>query len=133
MKLNVFFIINAIVALIFGLALALVPAQTLNIYGLTMDEAGLLVARLFGAALLGYAALTWLARTQEEDEARHAIVPALFVTNGIGFIIALIGQLGGLVNMVGWVNVVIYAFFTLVYMYFEFMHRPATSQRASGA
>ena len=133
MKLSVFFIINAIVALVFGLALALVPVQTLNVYGLTLGEAGLLVTRLFGAALLGYAALTWLARDQEEAEARHAIVPALFVTNGIGFLIALIGQLGGLVNLVGWVNVVIYAFFTLAYMYFEFMHRPAPSQRTSGA
>lgn len=121
MKLSAVFTANSIVALLVGLGFTLVPATALTLYGISLSEPGLLVARLYGASVLGYAVLTWSARNTEESEARGAIVLALFVGFVIGFIVSLVGQLSGVVNALGWSTVVIYLAFALAYGYFQFM------------
>jgi len=49
-KLSYVFAQNAALAFLFGLALVLIPAQLLGWYGVKLDEAGLCLARLFGAS-----------------------------------------------------------------------------------
>jgi len=121
MKLNTLFTINTIVAGVFGLAFVLVPETAISFYGATLSPAGVLVARLFGAALFGYAVLSWFARNAGESEARNAIVLAIFVGDAIGFIVALLGQLSGVVNAFGWSTVVIYLLLALGFGYFTFV------------
>lgn len=120
MKLSVFMVIAAIVALLFGLAFVFVPEPLLSPYGISLSPGGLIVARLFGAALLGFAVLTWCARNAEESEARKAIILALFIGDSIGFIVALISQLSGAVNALGWSTVIIYFLLALGFGYFQF-------------
>ena len=126
MKLSTLMVINAIVALLFGLAFVLMAGTLLSFYGITPSPGGLIPARLFGATLLGYAVLTWFARNTEESEARRAIVLALFVSDVVGFIVALVGQLSGAVNALGWSTVVIYLLLALGFGYFQFM-KPSAS------
>ena len=99
---KVIFIIHAIVALIFGLAFVFVPGSTLSLYGVTVNEAGIFISRLYGASLLVFAVLAWFARNAEESTARRAILIGFFIGFAVGFIVALIGQLSGVVNAVGW-------------------------------
>ena len=120
MKLSIVFTANAVVALLFGLGFVIAPAATLAPYGVTIDEAGVQVARFFGAALLGYAAITWFARNTEKSSARRALVLGLFLGFGIGFVVSLVNQLSGLQNALGWSTVVLYLLFTLAYGYFQF-------------
>ena len=108
MKLGVLMTINAVIAGVFGLALIFVPAEFLSVYGVTADAQFAFVGQLFGAALFGYGLLTWYARSAGESEARRAILRALFTADAVGFIVALMAQLRGLVNPVGWSTVVIY-------------------------
>ena len=108
MKLSTLMIINTAVAAAFGLAFIIAPTQSLSLYGVTPDPELNFVAQLFGAALIAFAILTWSARNLSPSEARKSIVFALFVGDGIGFIVALIAQLGGVVNALGWSTVVIY-------------------------
>ena len=121
MNLRTVFTANAIVALVFGIVFLVVPGTGTGIYGAELSDAGLLVTRLFGAAVFGYSILTWLARNAEESEARKAIVTSLFIGWGIGFVVALIFQIQGVVNVYGWVNVAIYLLFTLGFGYFQFV------------
>lgn len=121
MKLSILFTINTIVAGVFGLAFVLVAATLMSLYGVTLSPGGLLVARLFGAALLGYAVLTWFAKNAKDSEARQAIVLALFIGYAMGFIVALLGQLSGAVNTLGWSTVVIYLLLALGFGYFQFL------------
>ena len=121
MKLSVLMIINAIVAVVFGIAFVLVPAQSVSFYGVAADEPLKLTAQLFGAALIGFALLTWFARNATESDARKAIVLALFISDGIGFVVSLIAQLGGVLNALGWLNVGIYLLLALGFAYFQFM------------
>ena len=55
-------------------------------------------AQLLGAAFVGTAVLTWSARNANDLPARRAIVLALFVSNAVSFVVALIGQLNHVVG-----------------------------------
>jgi len=112
--------INAVVAVIFGLGFVFAPGQTLSFYGISPDAAFSLVAQLFGASLVGFAVLTWSARNAKASDALKAIILALFVSDGIGFILSVIGQIQGVPNALGWLNVAIYLLLTLGFGYFQF-------------
>lgn len=120
MNLSFLMTINAVVAAIFGLGFVLAPGQTLSYYGISPDAAFSLVAQLFGSALIGFAVLTWSARNAAASDARKAIVLALFISDGIGFILSVIGQIQGVPNALGWLNVAIYLLLALGFGYFQF-------------
>ena len=120
MKLGNLFAVNAVIAGLFGLAFIFAPAQLLARYGLVVDAGFGLVAQLFGAALVGYAILTWLVRKVGDSEARRAIVLALFISDGVAFVLALMAQLKGLVTPLGWSTVAIYLLLALGFAYFHF-------------
>jgi hypothetical protein len=120
MKLGNLFAVNAVIAGLFGLAFIFAPAQLLAQYGLAIGAGFGLVAQLFGAALIGYAVLTWPVRKAGDSEARRAIVFALFISDGAAFVLALIAQLKGQVNSLGWSTVAIYLLLALGFAYFHF-------------
>ena len=120
MKLRNLFAVNAVIAGLFGLAFVFAPAQLLAQYGLAVDAGFGLVAQLFGAALIGYAILTWQVRKTADSDARRAIVLALFISDGVAFVLALMAQLKGLVNTLGWSTVAIYLLLALGFAYFHF-------------
>jgi hypothetical protein len=125
MKLNTLMVTNAIIAGIFGVAFILVPSQVFPLYGLDPNPPLVYMGQLWGAAIVGFAVLTWYARNAAESDARSAIVLALFIATAVGFIAALIGQLGGVVNALGWTSVAIYLFLALGFGYFQFT-KPTT-------
>ncbi len=125
MKLNSLFIINTIVAAIFGLAFVLLPETTSSLYDITLSPGGVLIAQLFGTSLVGYAVLTWFARNAGESEGRNAIILAMVISDAIGFIVALLAQLSGVTNALGWSTVAIYLLLALGFGYFQFT-KPST-------
>ena len=120
MRLSKLLIVNAIIAGVFGIAFVLIPWQMLNYYGLQAGPELNYMGQLFGAAIFGLAVLSWSARNVELSQARKAIVLAFFITNVIGFVVALIAQLGSVVNALGWSTVAIYLILTLGFGYFQF-------------
>ena len=62
----------------------------------------------------------WEAANVAESVARRAIVLAIFVGESIGFVIALLGQLSGVMNVLGWVTVAVYLLLALGFGYFQF-------------
>ncbi|MGD8751823.1 MAG: hypothetical protein PVG14_10400 [Anaerolineales bacterium] len=117
MKLSLVFTLNAIAALVFGLAFLLIPVTLAELYGGELSDAGVYVARLLGAVVIGYCLISWLTRNAGESDARRAIVIAFFISWAIGLVVTLLTQFSGLLNALGWLNVVIYAFFTFGYGY----------------
>ena len=118
MKLSTLMVLNALVAAVFGVAFIVVPGQVASAYGPEVTPQLEYVARLFGAALLAFAVLTWSARNAPDSATRRAILLALFVGDGIGFIVSLFGQLRGVMNALGWTTVVIYLLLALGFGYF---------------
>ena len=126
MKLSTWLTIAAVVAVVFGLAFVLVTGPLLSLYGITLDKAGTLVAQLFGASLIGFAVLNWFARGVTDHEARQAILLANLASDTVGFVMALIGQLAGVANALGWSTVALYLLLALGFAYFQFM-KPSTA------
>ena len=126
MKLSTMLVIAAVVAGVFGLAFVLVSGPLLTLYGVTLDKAGTLVAQLFGAALIGFAILNWFARSVTDREAQQAILLANLASDTVGFVMALIGQLAGIANALGWSTVALYLLLALGFAYFQFM-KPSTA------
>jgi hypothetical protein len=118
MKLNILMVLNAIVAGVFGIAFVLVPKWLVSQYGVTADAPLTYMAQLFGAALIALAVATWMARNATDSTARQAIIVGLATGNTVGFVVALIGQLGAVVNALGWLTVVIYFVLALGFAYF---------------
>jgi hypothetical protein len=100
--------------------LLLVPATLLKVYGITSGPGERLMAQFFGVALLAVGLLTWLARNVADPIARRAFVLALLISQAVGFVVALLGTLSGVMNVAGWSAVAIYLLLGLGYAYFQF-------------
>ena len=68
MKLKTLFLINAVLATVFGIAFVVIPQVIIPLYGATVDAPLRYVGQLYGAALIGFAVLTWEARKLENKE-----------------------------------------------------------------
>jgi hypothetical protein len=120
--------VSAVVAVLFGVAFVAVPGTTLSLYGVTLDKAGTLVAQFFGAALIGVGLINWSARSSPDGG--RVVVLGNLVGDAVGFVVALLGQLAGIVNALGWSTVAIYLVLGLGFAYLQFM-APAGSPTAT--
>lgn len=118
MNLKSLLIIKAIVCLVLGLAILIVPDFIYSIFGATLAAAGVFAAREYGASLIGNLMLTWFARNSGESDARWAIILALCVYDAIGVIVTLIATLQGTLNPLGWLIVALYLFFAIGFGFF---------------
>ena len=119
MKLHTVMAINAIAGIVFGLGFIFAPAQTLSLYGHAPTPILSYVAQLLGAALLSFGLLTWAARNSRDSDARRAILLALAVGYAIGFVLALIAQVRGVENFLGWSTVATYLLLAMAFAYFR--------------
>ncbi|MGD2165311.1 MAG: hypothetical protein PVH50_07260 [Anaerolineae bacterium] len=121
MSLNTFFLIRAIVALVFGVSLTLAPSFMMSFYGLTAGPVGLLLTRELGGVLIGIGLLCLSVRAVTDHQALKSITLGFFAIDAIGFIIALAGQFGPAASAMSWMNVVIWLLLALGFAYFRFI------------
>ena len=126
MKLSTFMAVAAVLALLFGLAFILMPAQLMSLYGVTLEAGGQWVGRYLGSAFIGIAVLTWLARNAPQGEALRAVVLGLFILSITGLVVAVLDGLFGPGSGLVWSTVAIYLFLTWGFGYFQFM-KPGAS------
>ena len=120
MKIKALFIINAILALVMGVACVIAPAQLLSSYDVTLSPMGLVIYQFWGAALVGMGLLIWLTRNIQERKIKRALTFSLFCVNGISCAIAIRGQYAG-ANTLGWSTVTLFALLALGYGLFLIM------------
>ena len=117
--------IASIVAFLFALGFMLMPGQLVSFYNVELNAGGALVAQLYGTALLGFGLLNWFGRDFKDDGVKQAVLTVNLASDALGFIFALIGQLGGVpgVNALGWSTVLIYLLLGAGFAYFRFFSR----------
>lgn len=122
MKLSYLMAVKAVICVVFGIGMVLIPGPMLSLYGVTLNPGGTMMTQLFGAAFILLSILLWFARNAPgSDVALRAIVLAVVVGDAIGFIVALLAQLSGVANALGWVTVVLYLLLALGFGYFQFV------------
>ena len=85
MKLSRLFVANAVINAVYGLAFVALPVQLLELYGITLNAGAALVARLFGAALVGIGLILWRMRSSPREVGQLVVLP-LFIADSIGFV-----------------------------------------------
>ncbi len=118
MKLSTLFIINAVLAFLFGLGFLLIPTTLVSFYGVELNPAAVYIARLLGAAYLGFAAISWLVQNSKAAAEVRALVLSFFIAETLAFVVSLIYQLQGLSNALGWTTVAIFLLLGLGFGYF---------------
>lgn len=108
---------KAVACLIMGTLLALVPGRVAAILGVAASPGTILMARLYAATAFGNFTLSWFARNEPVSDARRAIALDLLVYDAIGFAVALLAVISGVMNALGWFAVAIYLFFALGFGY----------------
>jgi hypothetical protein len=117
MKLKTLLVINAVVALVYGICFELVTALVLSIYGVTQGPAEILMARYFGVELIAIGLVCWFARDVTDALARRAIILAVLISDIIGVIVSVQGTLAGVMSAVGWTAAGIYLLLALGFAY----------------
>lgn len=121
MKLSTLLVVAAVIGAVFGIGFVVASGPLLSIYGITLDQAGTLVAQLFGVALISLAVINWFSRNVTDPEARQAVVFGNLAGDVVGFVVILLGQLAGIANAVGWSSVAIYLLLALGFAYVQFL------------
>ena len=125
MTIGTFYVIKAIIALVFGVAFAAAPGAAMSTYGITLGPIAAIQTRYFGAMLIGVGLICLTAR-KAEAKTQQGVTLALFVADTIGFILALMHQFGPEAVPLGWINVVIWLGLAVGLGYFRF-RKPSTS------
>jgi hypothetical protein len=123
MNLKIFLTFKAIVSVCFGLISLCIPTIVFPYYGINLDAQGVLFSQWFGAMAIGIGLICWFARTENRSELRQAILLSLFITDTLGFGVALAAQLREVGNMLGWSNVGLWLILALGLGYFRFINR----------
>ena len=109
MTVKTFFAIISLLALVHGVGFVLVPETVAASYGMATSPATLLMARLFGAALVGLALIFWFSRDGSSESVRGVFI-ATIVGNTAGLIVVAMGTAAGTLNAMGWIAALIYLF-----------------------
>ena len=115
MKLKTFMIINALVALVVGILLVVVPSLLIKALGLPLDQGMDLDGQLYGSELILMGLVCWFARNITEPRTQRGIVSAFVIANLISLVISVVGVVNHTFNSVGWVAVIAYAVLFVVY------------------
>jgi len=121
MKFRNVLLVNAVIALVYGIGLVLFTSTLLSIYGVTPGPAVNLASQLFGVELMHVGLICWFARNVSDSPAQRAIIIASLIGQVIGLVVSVMGTLSGVFNAVGWSAVVIYLVLALGYAYLQFM------------
>ena len=120
MTLNSFLTVAAIVAAVFGLAFLLVPWELVGLYGVSLTAATAVIGRIAGSVLIGFAIVFWGARNGNGAEAFKAVMIAGFVANVLDGLILMRATSAGLLNALGWLQVMINGGLAIGFGYFIF-------------
>lgn len=130
MRTDKFILINAIVFIALGIGFALYGPLMIGAFGMldfAEADGGIYwftasFARLNGAALFGYGLLLWAISDLPAGDAlapakKRKIYLALLLGNILGLFLAITQQWQVWINFAGWLTIVVFAFFTIVYAY----------------
>ena len=102
MKSKTIFIVDAIVLLFFSLGFLFIPVILISFYGADLQPPGAAMGRFFGAAMLALAWITFRAKDAENSILKDSVVPANILVWILAAGIALLGQIQGTFNFMGW-------------------------------
>lgn len=129
MNYRLIFILNAVAIALFGIGFLVMPQFVLEQFKTETYIGMLLMARFFGGTLLMTAILYWFGKDAEGNEKSLAFVS--LAGSVVGFILTLLGieGSGAVIRHNGWILLVIFGAFILLYVYLLFLQPPAEKKQ----
>ena len=129
MSYKVLFVLNALVAALFGLGFLFRPDFLLPLFGVTEQYASTVwAARFFGSAILALGLVLWFAKDADE-RVQKGMGWALLASMAIGLILTIFASVSSnaVLRQNTWMPIVVYGLFGLGYVYMIFL-RPKTKE-----
>lgn len=124
MKLNMLFLIVAVIAFAYGVVAVLAPAfLSALIWPNPPGPEGYLLLQGWGACLIGFAAIAWGHRTVADGKARASVALGLFLYFVLASIVWFIDALGRGWSIFSILTFALLVLFTLGFGYFRFLGR----------
>ncbi len=120
MQLPLFLLLAALNEAVFGVGFLLAPAFTVAPMGVTLNPAGLMIARILGAALIFMALIFWWIRSAPAGEAKTAVMRAGCIYYVVSAVPIILGITSGLANASTWGTVLIHALLAFGFFHFGF-------------
>jgi len=126
MNYRLMFIVNAVVALLFGLGFLVVPSIVLKQFGVDEYASTRMVAQFFGAALLTIGLLAWFSKNITDAGTQKGMGIAFLAGAVVGLIVTVLGVATSVLRSKGWLAMAIYVLFALGYAYLMFLKRESS-------
>lgn len=130
MKFKTLTTINSFLAFICGVVFALVPAQILASYDVSLTPMGIVIYQFWGAALIGIGLLCWFVRDIPGLARQKKLAMALVITNLLSSGIAIRGQYAG-ASASGWSTVFLFLALAVGFGIFLFANLNSRNKKES--
>ena len=127
MTYRILFVLNAIVAFLFGAAFLVVSSMALKQFGVDDYASTRLMTQFFGTAMLALGLVLWFAKDVADESVSRGFGIALLIGAVAGLVITIIGTTAGVLRSFGWAAMLIYVLFGLGYAYLIFL-RPGVKE-----
>jgi hypothetical protein len=117
---NNFLMAATVVAAVFGLAFLVAPSQLVALYGVTLTPQSEVIGRIAGSVILSFAIVFWAARDGNAAEVMKAAMIGGLVANALDALILLHATVTGLLNGLGWLQVLINGALAAGFWYFTY-------------
>jgi hypothetical protein len=99
------------------------------LFEIVFNPGGILISRLYGAALLIFGLQLYLSRNAEPSKDLQASILATSLGNMVAVVVTLMAQIAGVINYLGWFLVVVYILTASLFIYFFFETAQRVQQR----
>lgn len=106
---KIIFIISVLQTLPFGIGAILLPGKLFSQFGVSLDQAGELIARGYGATLIGFGLVLWGLRNIQSPQVQQCLLIGLILFNAIEAAIQFMGGLSGVAQPIIFGNVGLHA------------------------
>ena len=131
MNYRLMFTINAVAVALFGAGFLILPDFVLTQFDAEIYVIVTFISRFFGATLLLAAWFLWMLRDMANAKLQKTIATVLLGYSVVGFAAIIMGMTSiGVIRTNGWVLLVIYGLFSLVYGYMLFL-QPKEQKRSA--
>jgi len=117
---NMLFLVSMVIEGIFALGFISVPGLMLGQFGVVLNDAATVFARLFGSALLSFPVLLWYGRRSVDMGFKKGVVRGLFMYYLVSTPILLLTETSGLMNAKGWSIVILHLVFLVWFGLYAF-------------
>lgn len=103
MSLKNFLVVNAILFVPFGMMMLAIPGILFPMFGIDLDADGILMARVFGSALMNFGVMCYLVRNESKGSiGLKTILIGNLIFHAIDAISTFIASYDGTMNTLGW-------------------------------